>query len=74
MYHLNDKFVLAEIECHVAFIDGANNAYLTPEVDGDYYNNSRTYVGCVFAKINPKGKDGLGNKAIAISNKECGAV
>lgn len=74
IYNLGDKFILASIECKVGFINAAGKAYLLPESDGDTYNNQFTYVGCVFAIIDQKGKDFLGNKAIPVTNKECGAV
>lgn len=74
IYNVKDKFILAGIECKVALVDAYGRAYLTPEADGEDYNNQKTLVGVVFAVVDAKGKDKLGNKVQAVSNVECGAV
>lgn len=75
-YHVGDRFLLSGIECKVAIIDVHGNAHLVPEADseGPEYNNEKLYIGCVFAVVNPRGRDKLGNKVVTINNTECGAV
>ncbi len=73
-YNVGDKLLLAGIECQVALVNVYGQAYLTPAHDGDDYNNQKTYIGLVFAVINERGKDKLGNKAQSIANYDCGAV
>ena len=73
-YQVNDKFLLAGIECKVALVNGKGWAYLLPAEAGEEYNNQYTMIGLVFAKINEKGLDDLGNKAIPLANVKCGAI
>jgi len=73
MFHIGDKFVIAGVECQVAFVDAQGSAYLIPRRDGDE-GPSRLLRGLVFVVIDSTGKDKDGNKAVAVSNIECGAV
>jgi hypothetical protein len=74
MYHLGNRFVLANIECVVAFIDSRGYAHVSPVEDGDEYHGDKLYKGLVFAVLDRKGKDLHGEKAIALPSLECGAV
>lgn len=73
-YHVGDKFILTGIECSVGLISMHGHAYLFPDTDGEEYNNQQTLIGVAFAVLDDRGRDALGNKAVAITNLECGAV
>lgn len=73
-YHLDDKFLLAGVECSVGLVNANGHAYLFPDTDGDTYDNSKTLVGLSFAIVNEKGKDKLGNKVTSLVGHDCGAV
>ena len=73
-YQIGDKFLLDDIECKVAHISNNEQAYLVPLYDGGTYNNIPLWRGLVFAIINKKGYDTLGNKVVSLPRKDCGAV
>lgn len=73
-YCIGDKFVLQGIESTVRFINSSGHAYIVPDNDGEVYNNEYTAKGLVFAILDAKGKDKLGNKALTIVRQDCGAV
>jgi hypothetical protein len=73
-YNVGDKLLLCGIECKVHLVSPYGYAYLAPEVEGEEYNNSKTIIGLVFAIVDEKGKDKLGNKVVSVNNTECGAV
>lgn len=68
-YHLNDKFILNGIECHVAFINSKEHALLVPE-----YDENGLLKGVVFAELDTKGRSKDGKKAIPVNNTDCCAV
>ena len=54
---------VAGIKGQVALIGGDGSAYLVPLEFDIMYNNFPTMQGLVFAVVDTKGKDKLGNKA-----------
>ncbi len=74
LYQVGDKLILCGIEAKVALVTAKGSAYLVPETEGEDYNNQKTLIGLVFAVIDSKGKDKLGNKVVCVNNVNCGAV
>jgi len=71
MYHLEDLFIINEIECKVSFVNTEGYAYLTPLYDDIKHG---IFKGLVCSILNKQGKDSKGNKAQAIINTDCCAV
>jgi len=74
LYQVGDKLVLCGIEAKVVLVNAKGSAYLTPEAEGEDYNNQKTLLGLVFAVVDSRGKDALGNKVVCVNNVSCGAV
>ncbi len=74
LYNVGDRLILCGIEAKVAFINAKGSAYLVPDQDGEDYNNEKTLAGLVFAIVDKKGNDKLGNKVVCVNNAACGAV
>jgi hypothetical protein len=62
-YRVGQKVSVAGIKGEIRLIDRDGYAYVVPEKEYIRYNNFITLKGLVFTKLDPKGKDILGNKA-----------
>lgn len=63
-YKIGQKVKVAGIKAKVALVGTQGYAYLVPLDLGVVYNNYPTLLGVVFAVLDTKGKDSLGNKAV----------